>query len=250
MANALPGAPVLAAARSPADGSSTAADGGSSVTSSTGSSGLATMGSVSQWSAGADVGALRQRLDAAGVSILAGSDHGAGDQGDDSRSGPAGNAAPPALGDLVRSLPSAAIPMGPRDSSISVPVGSDGWPRAVAAQLHWFVSNGVQSATLRLVPDHLGPIDVHVDVQQSQVNVNFTAAHPDTRAALEQTVPRLREILAGSGLTLGHANVQQQPQPRAQTPASAARTAPAAAPSAEPVAVTASPLPGLVDEYA
>ena len=136
------------------------------------------------------------------------------------------------------------------EATIPVPVSAAGWPHAVAAQLHWFVNNDVQSATLRLSPDHLGPVEVHIDVQQSQVNVNFSAANAETRAALEQTVPRLREIFAGGGLTLGQTNVQADPRSGSQPTAPPARTAVAHAQTVEPVAVAATRALGLVDEYA
>jgi flagellar hook-length control protein FliK len=154
------------------------------------------------------------------------------------------------LPELVRSFAGSATQAAPVEASISVPVANSDWPHAVAAQVHWFVNNDVQSATLRLSPEHLGPVEVRIDVHDSQVNVNFTATHADTRAALEQTVPRLREILSGGGLTLGQTNVQQDPRPGSQSAASAARPAFTTAQAVEPVAVAAPQGLGLVDEYA
>jgi flagellar hook-length control protein FliK len=153
------------------------------------------------------------------------------------------------LPDLVRSFAASSTQAAPAEATISVPVASGGWPHAVAAQVHWFVNNDVQSATLRLSPEHLGPVEVHIDVRHSQVNVNFTAAHAETRAALEQTVPRLREIFASGGLTLGQANVQQDPRPGSQAGAAPVRSAFSHAQTVEPVAVAAAHALGLVDEY-
>jgi len=153
------------------------------------------------------------------------------------------------LPDLVRSFSATGTQAAAAEATISVPVSSGGWPQALAAQVHWFVSNDVQSATLHLSPEHLGPVEVHIDVQQSQVNVNFSAAHAETRAALEQTVPRLREIFASGGLTLGHTNVQQDPRPGSQSTTAQVRAAFAHPQSVEPVAITASHTLGLVDEY-
>jgi flagellar hook-length control protein FliK len=154
------------------------------------------------------------------------------------------------LPELVRSFtingPQGAVV----EATIPVPVSSAGWPHAVAAQVHWFVNNDVQSATLRLSPDHLGPVEVHIDVQQSQVNVNFSAANADTRAALEQTVPRLREIFASGGLTLGQTNVQADPRSGSQPTAPPVRSALAHVQTVEPVAVAPTHSLGLVDEYA
>ncbi len=154
------------------------------------------------------------------------------------------------LPELVRTLANGATQTPSAEATISVPLSSGGWPQAVAAQVHWFVNNDVQSATLRLSPEHLGPVEVHLDVRDSQVNVSFNAAHAETRAALEQTVPRLREIFASGGLSLGQANVQQDPRPGFQYGANPLRAALAHAQTVEPVAVAAGQALGLVDEYA
>jgi len=154
------------------------------------------------------------------------------------------------LPDLVRSFSASGTQPAAAEATISVPVGSGGWPQAVAAQVHWFVSNDVQSAILHLSPEHLGPVEVHIDVQQSQVNVNFSAAHAETRAALEQTVPRLREIFASGGLTLGHTSVQQDPRPGSHPTTAPVRPGFAHAQTVEPVAIAAAQTLGLVDEYA
>ena len=155
-----------------------------------------------------------------------------------------------ALPDLGGVLSAGAAPATPVDATVAVPVNNAGWPHAVAAQVNLFVANGVQSATLRLSPEHLGPVEVHIDVQSSQVNVNFSAAHAETRAALEQTVPRLRELFASGGLTLGQANVQADPRPGSQSTPVPVRTAFSQAATLEPVAATAAGSLGLVDEYA
>jgi flagellar hook-length control protein FliK len=154
------------------------------------------------------------------------------------------------LPELVRSFTINGPQGAPVEVTIPVPVSSAGWPHAVAAQVNWFVSNDVQSATLRLSPDHLGPVEVHIDVQQTQVNVNFSAANAETRAALEQTVPRLREIFASGGLTLGQTNVQADPRSGSQATALPLRAALAHAQTVEPVAIAATHALGLVDEYA
>jgi len=154
------------------------------------------------------------------------------------------------LPELVRSFTITGPQGAVVETTIPVPVSSAGWPHALAAQVHWFVNNDVQSATLRLSPEHLGPVEVQIDVQKSQVNVNFSAASAETRTALEQTVPRLREIFASGGLTLGHTNVQADPRPGSQPTALPVRTALAHAQTVEPVAVAATQMLGLVDEYA
>jgi flagellar hook-length control protein FliK len=134
--------------------------------------------------------------------------------------------------------------------AITVPMSDPSWPQALAAQVHWMAGSQVQSATLSLSPQHLGPIQVRIDLQQSQINVNFSAAHADTRAALADALPRLREMLAAGGLSLGQANVQQQSAGNgsAAPPVSPGRRG--SAETVDPVAIGAARALGLVDEYA
>jgi flagellar hook-length control protein FliK len=151
----------------------------------------------------------------------------------------------------------AAIPTSSDSSSVSrsinVPVSDPSWPQALAAQVQWMLGSQVQSATLRLSPAHLGPIQIRIDLQQSQINVSFSAAHADTRSALAEAIPRLREMLASGGLTLGQTNVQQEApgggQARSQGTSPGESSADAGQ-TVEPVALAQTWALGLVDEYA
>jgi flagellar hook-length control protein FliK len=92
---------------------------------------------------------------------------------------------------------------------IPVAVSDRRWPEQVGHEVRILVERGVQAATLRLTPEHLGPVDVRIDIVNDKANVVFGAANGDTRAALTEAIPRLREMFAGAGLTLGDAGVRQ-----------------------------------------
>lgn len=155
---------------------------------------------------------------------------------------------------LAQNLSSAGAAAASMTRGLSVPVSDPGWPHALAAQVQWMVGAQMQSATLRLSPPHLGSLEVRIDLQSSQqINVTFSASHPDTRAALADAVPRLRELFAAGGLNLGQATVQQDAGSDASGHASRApsrRTgALSAAETVEPVALSTTGGLGLVDEY-
>jgi flagellar hook-length control protein FliK len=116
----------------------------------------------------------------------------------------------------------AALPT-PVVRSVEVPVHDPRWPQSIAAEVRWCADNGVQSATLKLTPENLGPLEMRVDIKDNQVNVTMTASHAETRQALEQSLPRLRELLSSSGLQLGQANVQQESRRESQLPVSTLR---------------------------
>jgi flagellar hook-length control protein FliK len=99
-------------------------------------------------------------------------------------------------------------------------VGSPAWRDEIGAKLTWMIDRGMQQGTLRLSPESLGPMEVRITTQNDQVSVWFGAAHADTRTALENALPRLREMFAAQGMSLTDAGVFREPpkdMPRAYT---------------------------------
>lgn len=91
--------------------------------------------------------------------------------------------------------------------SIDVPVQEAGWDRAMSERIVMMASNRIQNAEIRLTPAELGPIRVQLALDDGVTNVSFSAQHALTRDAIEQAMPRLRELLAETGLTLDQASV-------------------------------------------
>jgi len=97
---------------------------------------------------------------------------------------------------------------GPRH--IHAPVGSPDWSDELGTQLHLMADKGHSVASLRLSPEHLGPLEVQITVQDDQASVWFGASNVDTRAALEQALPRLKEMFAAQGMSLMQSGVFNQ----------------------------------------
>jgi flagellar hook-length control protein FliK len=104
----------------------------------------------------------------------------------------------------------------PTAMTLSSPVGSSAWTDELGAKLTWIAGQGIESASLQLSPEHLGPLQVTISVHDGQASVWFGAAQPDTRTALQQSLPQLRQLFAGQGLTLADAGVSREP-PGGQT---------------------------------
>lgn len=98
------------------------------------------------------------------------------------------------------------------------PLSLDGPDAAIrlGERLRWLSEAGVQEARLQLHPKELGAIDIRIRVEHQTASVWFGADHPAARAALEATLPQLRERLAADGLQLGQAEVGSQSQSPAQ----------------------------------
>jgi flagellar hook-length control protein FliK len=107
-------------------------------------------------------------------------------------------------------------------------VGTSAWTDELGTRLTWMAQQGIESASLQLSPEHLGPLQVNISVHDGQASVWFGAAQADTRAALQQSLPQLRQLFANQGLTLADAGVSRE-SPRGQDRQSSGRSASSAA---------------------
>lgn len=122
---------------------------------------------------------------------------------------------------------SAATPGIAAPSSVPVDSGADVQPSAravhdgggeargasadvgdsVASRIRVMIDHGAGEARLKLNPPELGTIDVRISMVDDKTFVQMTASHAAGRDALEQSLPRLRDLLAAGGLDLGGASV-------------------------------------------
>ena len=86
-------------------------------------------------------------------------------------------------------------------------VGTPAWDQALGQKIVWMAQGGEQSASLTMNPPDLGPMQVVLSVSNNQATVDFMAAQPEVRQALEAALPRLRDMMSESGIQLGQANV-------------------------------------------
>lgn len=100
---------------------------------------------------------------------------------------------------------------------VQTPLHDAGWTEEMGQRLVWMSRNETQQAQLTLNPPHLGPIQVSLSLNNEQLTAQFVSASPEVRQTLEESLPRLREMLAESGISLGQTHVgsesfRQSPQ--------------------------------------
>lgn len=110
------------------------------------------------------------------------------------------------------SVASAVAPQAPQTYSIAhakiaTPVLHPGFGEDLANRVVFLAGQRVQSAEIALKPADLGPLSVAIELRGQEAQLFFGAAHATTRAAIEDALPRLREMFAGSGLQLADAQV-------------------------------------------
>ena len=89
-------------------------------------------------------------------------------------------------------------------------VGSEGWSEAMAGRINLLVNQRISAARIHINPPELGPIEVRVNVNNDQASVQFTSQSAQVRDALEQSIPRLRDMLESAGFSLADSDVNDQ----------------------------------------
>ncbi len=93
---------------------------------------------------------------------------------------------------------------------IETPVREANWGDRIGERVIMMANNQLKTAEIRLTPAELGPVRVQVNVEDGAAHITFQAQHAITREAIEQALPRLREMFAESGLSLGQTSVGEQ----------------------------------------
>lgn len=119
---------------------------------------------------------------------------------------------PAALNGLLQSgvAPLAASQNGAAQAVINTPVAHEAWGNEFNQKVTWMATQHEQTAELHLNPPNLGPLDVVLKVSGDQATALFTSPHAAVRDAVEQALPKLREMMADNGIMLGNAMVSDQ----------------------------------------
>lgn len=122
---------------------------------------------------------------------------------------------------LTASAPSPSAqstPFTPTDMSLDAQLGQPKWEGEFAQKIVWLAGQQQQVAEIRLNPAHLGPIEIMLSITNDQgtqqATAQFLSSHLAVREAIEAALPKLREMMADNGITLGNvtvdANASQQ----------------------------------------
>lgn len=107
----------------------------------------------------------------------------------------------------------------PTQLTVDTPISHDKWADDFNQKITWLAGQKEQSAELHLNPPDLGPLDVVLKVSGDQATALFTSPHAAVRDAIEQALPKLRDMMADNGIMLGNATVNDQ-TPRDNNPGS------------------------------
>jgi flagellar hook-length control protein FliK len=151
---------------------------------------------------------------------------------------------------LQSSLDRTGASVGGATLIIQAPVSSAAFADEVSARVTALAQSAITQAQLQLNPADMGPVHVQITVQSGQASVWFGATHSDTRAALEASLPRLRELFANAGMPLSDSGVFREPPQQQAQPLPQSSSSQAAAIEPAPAAQITNVRLGLLDTYA
>ena len=117
--------------------------------------------------------------------------------------------------------------------------------------VRWMADQKIGHAHIKVTPNDLGTVEIRLRLDGDRVHADFSSAQAEVRQALENGLPRLRDMLGQHGFQLAHADVGQQ-----HTPPSQGAAPPHGESPADTEALTETPptvrmtARGLVDAYA
>jgi len=107
---------------------------------------------------------------------------------------------------------------------------SDRVSEAIGQRLSAQIAKGVWQVSLQLSPRHLGKIDIRLGMRGTgTIDAEFNTSQQSTRDLLLNGLPKLKEVMALSGMDLSRMDVRHEgasttggnPQPRQPLPAAA-----------------------------
>ncbi|WP_448477891.1 flagellar hook-length control protein FliK [Pseudoxanthomonas mexicana] len=117
--------------------------------------------------------------------------------------------------------------------------------------VRWMADQKIGHAHIKVTPNDLGTVEIRLRLDGDRVHADFSSAQAEVRQALENSLPRLRDMLGQHGFQLADADVGQH-----HTSPSQGAASPHGESSADTEALTETPRTvrmtarGLVDAYA
>lgn len=108
-------------------------------------------------------------------------------------------------------------------ASMTPDLRGDRFGDTLGTQMTWMAEQKIGHAHIRVSPGDLGAIEVSLRLDGDRVHADFSSAQPEVRQALQDSLPRLREMLGQQGFQLAQADVGHRQQPQS-SPAQANAT--------------------------
>ena len=96
--------------------------------------------------------------------------------------------------------------------TMSSALGTSGWDGELLGRVNMLVKGGIQEAKIQLSPPEMGRLEIKVSTEGDSAKIMFSVDNIAAKDAIEQAIPRLRELLEQGGLQLAHSEVSDHSQ--------------------------------------
>lgn len=94
--------------------------------------------------------------------------------------------------------------------ALHTPLRHPEWSDELGQRIRWALGNQIQSAELKINPPQLGPLEIRVSVDADrQMNVTLSSQHALVRESLQDSLPRLRDLMSEQGFGAVNVDVSQ-----------------------------------------
>ncbi|MFN3595326.1 MAG: flagellar hook-length control protein FliK [Thiobacillaceae bacterium] len=94
--------------------------------------------------------------------------------------------------------------------ALQLPLRASGWDTELAQRIVWMAGRQAQWAEITVNPPNLGSIEVHLSLRGHDASAYFYSPQAVVREAIDESLGRLRDMLAAAGIQLGQAQVGEQ----------------------------------------
>jgi|GEM_PF-6041662 len=95
-------------------------------------------------------------------------------------------------------------------SLVTPNVHHNDFEKDISVHLTWLTGQALSQAQIRINPPELGPLDVHLHLQDAQLRAAFFSEHAEVRQRLQDAVPTLQRFLETQGIDLKKIDIGQQ----------------------------------------
>lgn len=102
------------------------------------------------------------------------------------------------------------MPVQVQMREIALPVDEPDWGKEFNQQIVWIGQQHIKSAQIKLNPEALGPLNIHLSVKHKEATLHIASNNADVRDLIGHQIPELKERLQEQGLQLTKVNIEAE----------------------------------------
>ncbi|MFT4059137.1 MAG: flagellar hook-length control protein FliK [Legionella sp.] len=102
----------------------------------------------------------------------------------------------------------------PKEIAIPTEISEPQWSKQFSDHIVWLSQQDTKTAVIKLHPEDLGPLEVNVKVVENSASVTIVSHSQQVREMIDQSMPKLQEMMAEQGLNLSEMNISSDSRER------------------------------------